>query len=359
MKDIGKKSFSAAIYGVFDLGDQPKDDIPADVIERLLSVQPALADKIEKGKTKIDFDSEVKGEDSVHRFDAVVSDGRQLALVKYYRDTKETDVEDLTRLRDAVLDVHAETRYRRIQLVVVSNEFAPGGSHFSNDAKNWNSGKREISRILVRLSGSSYQVISSSDESNYSDDITDFAVSDRDNKISIPSKIRFINSRSKVVVAITIVIIAVLSSTAYFIVSQYGGPSGESGTRVILTTFGSNETTWIFTIMMVGGGEIYKSEVYVQVMNQFGNINITTTGLLNTSGIKGFYFIPHYGTNEQRLFAGDSFCLSRATSTSGYGSGSKIYLFSSTDDHYSFAVLTVPELSEQTPGPSQNVTASG
>jgi len=356
MKDEGRKSFSAAIYGVFELGDQPKDDAPSDLIERLLAIDPVLAKKIEKGEAEIHYDSEMKGEDSFHRFDAIISGGRQLTLVKYYRDTKVTDVDNLSRLRDEVFDVCAETRYRRIQLVVVSNEFTHEGVHFNGDSENWNSGKCEMSRILVRLSEGSYQVISSSDEDNYSGDLTDSVASGGDNRISILSNIRFVNSRSRIAVAIAIAIIAVLSSTAYLVVSQYGGTGG-GGTRYLLTYFNYNETTWIFTIMSVGGGEINKNEVYVQVNNQSGNTNITRTGLLNVSGIEGFYYVSLYGTNEQRLMIGDSFCLNRATSMSGYDFGSKIYLFSSSSGQYTFVVLTVPELSKQNPGPSQNMTA--
>ena len=236
MKDEGRKSFSAAIYGVFELGDQPKDDAPSDLIERLLAIDPVLAKKIEKGEAEIHYDSEMKGEDSFHRFDAIISGGRQLTLVKYYRDTKVTDVDNLSRLRDEVFDVCAETRYRRIQLVVVSNEFTHEGVHFNGDSENWNSGKCEMSRILVRLSEGSYQVISSSDEDNYSGDLTDSVASGGDNRISILSNIRFVNSRSRIAVAIAIAIIAVLSSTACLVVSQYGGTGG-GGTRYLLTYF--------------------------------------------------------------------------------------------------------------------------
>ena len=260
MKDIGKKSLSAAIYGAFDLGDQPKDDVPSDVIERLIAIDPVIANKIENGKAEIHYDFEIKGKDAGHKFDAAISGRRQLALVKYYRDKKEIEVDNLARLRDDIFDICTETKLKRMQLIVLGNGFTSAGTAFINDMNNWHSGKCQISRSLVQLSGSSYLVQASSSEN------VKPGVSSKTSGL-IETRPKFLSSKlhqqpllRKAIISVAIAAISLLAVFAYVINYQGSlGPSGGSYAAQLVWSIKNNITgNWTITIIAIAGGGLAK-----------------------------------------------------------------------------------------------------
>lgn len=211
--NIGRNRISSTIFAAFDLGDQIKEDVPADVIERIISVQPTLLKGIKKGKIEIDFNSEVKGKNSSHMFDAVLSGGKHLTLVKLYRHDKRIDIEDLTRLRDEVLDIGNETNLRRIGLIAIGNEIVDEAIEFIDNAANWNAGKSRISRNLIQLSGSAFKVFAASDM-NAGDHFEDI---DSIESASIPlsSRLRQIHAKRAAGIAAGIAAIIIVAAIAY------------------------------------------------------------------------------------------------------------------------------------------------
>ena len=235
-----RKNSAGFIYGVFDLGDKPKEDVPADVIECVIASEPVLGEQIENGQAKIHFDYEIRGIDSVHRFDAAISSRRKIILIKHYRDSQETQVEDLAQLHDDLLDISAEIGLKQIQIIVIGNDFASGGAEFMNDVDNWNSKKCEISRILVQLSEDGYRVVASSDENER------FIVPSN-TKQFVETKSSFLSIRfnqqpamKRAIISAAIVIIVVIAAFSYIIISQSNDGPGGGGLIEIIPSLKNN-----------------------------------------------------------------------------------------------------------------------
>lgn len=218
-KDREIESKSAALYGVFDLGDQPTDDVPSDVIERLSVIDPCLSNNIMNGRAKVNFDFEMKGALSTYRFDATISCGNQLTLVQYYRGSKEIAVVEVEALRSNIFDVCDEMKFKQIQLIIVGAKYTSSGMDFISKPENWQSTNCDITRSLIRISENGYRVILTSHDNltNYKDSFNSITSVDTKRqaiwKSQIPMKWRAIS-------AVAIAIVVVLSTLSIYLMNE-------------------------------------------------------------------------------------------------------------------------------------------